>query len=38
MVLRLQQMPAPRAVRLCYGFFPVENRHYAGDMELQAGG
>ncbi|HVZ08134.1 hypothetical protein [Rhodopila sp.] len=35
-VLRLQQMPEPDTVRLCYGFFPVPNRHYEGDTALQA--
>ncbi|MFL5252875.1 MAG: hypothetical protein ACJ8AI_08265 [Rhodopila sp.] len=37
MVLRLQQMPDPHTVRLCYGFFPVANRHYEGDAALQTG-
>jgi hypothetical protein len=36
-VLRLQQMQDPHAVRLCYGFFPIANRHYAGDTALQVG-
>ena len=37
MVLRLQQMQDPHTVRLCYGFLPVENRHYEGDTDLRAG-
>ncbi|MBS0640550.1 MAG: hypothetical protein JSS43_11800 [Proteobacteria bacterium] len=37
-VLRLQQMPEPHAIRLCYGFFPLPNRHYEGDTSLQMGG
>jgi hypothetical protein len=36
-VLRLQPMPDPHAVRLCYGFFPIANKHYAGDTELRIG-
>jgi len=38
MVLRLQQMPDPHTVRLCYGFFPIANRHFEGDTVLQSGG
>ncbi len=34
-VLRLQPLPDPHAVRLCYGFFPIANKRYAGDTELQ---
>ncbi len=37
MVLRLQQMPDPHTVRLCYGFFPVINRHYEGETTLHTG-
>jgi hypothetical protein len=37
MVLRLQQMPDPHTVRLCYGFFPIANRHFEGDTTLQMG-
>ena len=35
MVLRLQQMPDPHTVRLCYGFFAIANRHFEGDTVLQ---
>jgi hypothetical protein len=38
MVLRLQQMQDPHAVRLCYGFFPIANRHYEGDTLLKSPG
>jgi hypothetical protein len=34
-VLRLQATPDPHAVRFGYGFFPIANRHYAGDSLLQ---
>ncbi len=34
-VLRLQQMPDPHTVRLCYGFFPAANRHYDGETALR---
>jgi hypothetical protein len=30
-VLRLQALPDPHAIRFCYGFFPVANRHYRGE-------
>jgi hypothetical protein len=29
-VLRLQQMPDRHAVRIGYGLFPIQNRHYSG--------
>jgi hypothetical protein len=29
-VLRLQALPDPHAIRLVYGFFPILNRHYRG--------
>jgi hypothetical protein len=30
-VLRMQGMPDPHAVRFGYGLFPVPNRHYRGE-------
>ena len=36
-VLRLQALADPHAVRFGYGLFPVVNRHYSGDGVLQAG-
>jgi hypothetical protein len=30
-VLRMQAMPDPRAIRFGYGLFPIQNRHYAGE-------
>jgi hypothetical protein len=32
--LRLQALPDPHAIRFCYGFFPVANRHYRGEHRL----
>ncbi|WP_428541588.1 hypothetical protein [Rhodopila sp.] len=36
-VLRLQAVADPHAVRFGYGLFPVVNRHYSGDAVLQGG-
>ena len=36
-VLRLQPLPDPHAVRFGYGFFPIANRHYRGETPLQIG-
>ncbi len=36
-VLRLQALADPHAVRFGYGLFPVVNRHYSGDAALQGG-
>jgi hypothetical protein len=37
-VLRLQALPDPHAVRFGYGLFPVRNRHYSGGGSAQIGG
>jgi hypothetical protein len=37
-VLRLQALPDPHALRFGYGLFPVPNRHYSGDSPAQIGG
>lgn len=37
-VLRLQGLPDPHAVRFGYGLFPVLNRHYSGDTPDGIGG
>jgi hypothetical protein len=37
-VLRLQALPDPHAVRFGYGLFPVRNRHYSGGGPAQMGG
>jgi hypothetical protein len=37
-VLRLQALPDPHAVRFGYGLFPVRNRHYSGGGSAQMGG
>jgi hypothetical protein len=37
-VLRLQALPDPHAVRFGYGLFPSVNRHYSGDTPPQIGG
>jgi hypothetical protein len=36
-VLRLQALPDPHAVRFGYGFFPVANRHYRGENLVRIG-
>ena len=36
-VLRLQPLPDPHAVRFGYGFFPIANRHYRGETPLLIG-
>lgn len=36
-VLRLQPLPDPHAIRFGYGFFPVPNRHYRGESLLRSG-
>ena len=38
MVLRLQPLADRHMVRLCYGFFPIPNRHFAGDTEMRTAG
>ena len=35
-VLRLQTLPDPHAVRFGYGLFPISNRHYGGETQIQA--
>ncbi|MFL5253519.1 MAG: hypothetical protein ACJ8AI_11600 [Rhodopila sp.] len=37
MVLRMQSLPDPHALRFGYGLFPVLNRHYRGDSIVGAG-
>ena len=37
-MLRLQALPEPHAVRFVYGLFPIANRHYRGDSAIQMGG
>jgi hypothetical protein len=37
-VLRVQPMPDPHTVRIGYGLFPVNNRHYSGSGLVQTGG
>ena len=37
-VLRLQPMPDPHTIRIGYGLFPVQNRHYSGDRSGPMGG
>jgi hypothetical protein len=37
-VLRLQAVQDPQAVRFGYGLFPVTNRHYSGDTPAQIAG
>jgi hypothetical protein len=34
-VLRLQTQPDPHVVRFGYGLFPIENRHFMGDTQIQ---
>ncbi|HEY0423632.1 MAG TPA: hypothetical protein VGC82_09950 [Rhodopila sp.] len=36
-VLRLQALADPQAVRFGYGLFPIANRHYHGSMPVQVG-
>ena len=33
-VLRLQTLPDPHAVRFGYGLFPINNRHYGGETQI----
>jgi hypothetical protein len=35
LVLRMQALPDPHALRYGYGLFPIANRHYAGDSLLR---
>ncbi len=37
-VLRLQALPDPAAVRFGYGIFPIPNRHYRGENAIGPGG
>jgi hypothetical protein len=37
-VLRLQALPDPHAVRFGYGFFPIANRHFRGEVAMQMSG
>jgi hypothetical protein len=37
-VLRLQPLPDPHAVRFGYGFFPIVNRHFRADGAMQIDG
>jgi hypothetical protein len=37
-VLRMQDMPDPHAVRFGYGLFPIVNKHYRGEILLGAAG
>lgn len=37
-LLRLQGLPDPKAIRFGYGFFPLTNRHYRGENQLLTGG
>jgi hypothetical protein len=37
-VLRLQTLPDPHAVRFGYGLFPIANRHYSGASPARDGG
>ncbi|HQT77175.1 MAG: hypothetical protein B7Z80_06645 [Rhodospirillales bacterium 20-64-7] len=34
-ILRMQALPDPHAIRFGYGLFPIPNRHYQGDIVLQ---
>jgi hypothetical protein len=36
-VLRLQPLADPHAVRFGYGLFPIANRHYQGSMQIEVG-